>query len=308
MRNKEQMLSVPRELVERINRMYLDGMSVFGECEELRALLAQPAAQHQGAPTPISDDMHQLLEAYRLGEFDCEGGSNTVEALSVAAFDSVESHGHDDDSYMAGFCAALYTQAAPFIWLALQPARDLGEVERLRNELGEAKGEYDRSTNNVTALRAQLVERDAALNTMTDIANGYKRDLDERDVLLNRQPSFINALEKFEAEDGTFVRLSDVFGAISASAEPANDLCADGAHEFVIFHPGCTKCGAPYSAEPSAPVERDERAAIELAAQAVYESWSDKPGYVPWQPGGNSERQGDARLIARRTAAKHGNG
>lgn len=82
---------------------------------------SKPAAQHQGEPTPITDDMDRLMEAYRLGEFSDEGGSDTVEALSVASFDAAESHGHDADSYMAGYCAALYEQAKPFIWLALKP-------------------------------------------------------------------------------------------------------------------------------------------------------------------------------------------
>lgn len=37
------------------------------------------------------------------------------------------------------------------------------EVKQLQGELGEAKGEYDRSANKVAALRAQLAERDALL-------------------------------------------------------------------------------------------------------------------------------------------------
>ncbi|WP_416425638.1 hypothetical protein RAM80_07745 [Pseudomonas sp. App30] len=35
-------ISVPRELLERLERIYMDGMSIYGECEEIRALLAQP--------------------------------------------------------------------------------------------------------------------------------------------------------------------------------------------------------------------------------------------------------------------------
>lgn len=80
-----------------------------------------PAAQPQGELVPITEDMNRLMVAYKNGEFGLEGGSETVEALSVAAFDAVESHGHDADSYMSGFCAAMYEQAKPFVWLALQP-------------------------------------------------------------------------------------------------------------------------------------------------------------------------------------------
>lgn len=74
-----------------------------------------------GVPVPITDDMNRLMVAYTKGEFGLEGGSETVEAMSVASFDAVESQGHDADSYMSGYCAAMYEQAKPFVWLALLP-------------------------------------------------------------------------------------------------------------------------------------------------------------------------------------------
>lgn len=90
---------------------------------ELRAILDQPAQEvkQQVEQIPITEDMGRLMEAYRLGEFSDEGGSETVEALSVASFDAVESQGHDVDSYMAGYCAAIYEQVNPFIGMALKP-------------------------------------------------------------------------------------------------------------------------------------------------------------------------------------------
>lgn len=48
-------------------------------------------------------------------------------------------------------------------------------------------------------------------------------------------------------EDGSVAR-----AALSTSADPSNDLCAEGAHEFVPFRSKCVKCGELYSAEPSA--------------------------------------------------------
>ncbi|WP_229589107.1 hypothetical protein [Pseudomonas sp. S12(2018)] len=48
-------------------------------------------------------------------------------------------------------------------------------------------------------------------------------------------------------EDGSVAR-----AALSTSADPSNDLCAEGAHEFVPFRSKCVKCDEPYSAEPSA--------------------------------------------------------
>jgi hypothetical protein len=54
---------------------------------------------------------------------------------------------------------------------------DPGEVERLRAELGEAKGEYDRSANKVAALRAQLAELETLLHEVWpyDLGTPLKR-------------------------------------------------------------------------------------------------------------------------------------
>ncbi len=99
--------------------------------------MARPATQPQGEPVPITDDMNRLMVAYAQGEFGLEGGSETVEAMSVASFDSVKSHGHDADSYTAGYCAALYEQAKPFVWLALRPKAEQPQGEPVaRVEVG----------------------------------------------------------------------------------------------------------------------------------------------------------------------------
>lgn len=44
------------------------------------------------------------------------------------------------------------------------------------------------------------------------------------------------------------------------------------------------------------PLIRDP--ANEAEAQRIYESWADQPGYVPWVPGGNSDKQEEARRQA----------
>ncbi len=42
----------------------------------------------------------------------------------------------------------------------------------------------------------------------------------------------------------------------------------------------------------------------EAEARAVYETWSEEPGYVPWVPGGNSLKQDEARdIVMRRVLA-----
>lgn len=40
---------------------------------------------------------------------------------------------------------------------------------------------------------------------------------------------------------------------------------------------------------------------VELVAQRIYESWKDQPGFKPWTHLGNSDKQEDARAVARRT-------
>ncbi|WP_153785289.1 hypothetical protein [Pseudomonas sp. EMN2] len=56
---------------------------------------------------------------------------------------------------------------------------------------------------------------------------------------------------------------------VRADAAPMDGLCADGAHEFVPFQQGCSKCGEPYRSESSTVADADpyddmgqERAAI----------------------------------------------
>lgn len=137
---------VPRELRALLERIVEEPRDVDAQVsrqaavDELRALLdapvcsncaglernvpcpdCKPAAHPQGEPVPITGDMNRLMVAYKNGEFSLESGSETVEAMSVASFDTAESHGHDADSYMSGYCAAIYEQAKPFVWLALQP-------------------------------------------------------------------------------------------------------------------------------------------------------------------------------------------
>lgn len=46
--------------------------------------------------------------------------------------------------------------------------------------------------------------------------------------------------------------------------------------------------------------------AIEASAKTIYGGWSEDPEYVPWQDGGNSHKQEEARQIARENAAKAG--
>lgn len=113
-----------------------------------------------------------------------------------------------------------------------------GEVERLRAELGEAKGEYDRSANKVASLSAQV-------DTLTEWHANSLNQLAEAQALLRDIASSYWKLA-VELPADLLARLQ----ALSASAEPANDLCAEGAHEFVPFQSNCVKCSEPYQAAP----------------------------------------------------------
>ncbi|WP_317847461.1 hypothetical protein [Pseudomonas sp. HTZ2] len=161
-----EMVSVPRALAERISNICMFTM-YKEDWRALSEILAQPAEQLQGEPVPITSDMHRLMEAYRLGEFTAEGGSNTIESLAVESFDAVANHGHDADSYMAGFCASLYWQAAPFIGLALKPVThaDPAEVERLRAQV-DTLAEWCGNALN------KLADRDALLREALPAVEG----------------------------------------------------------------------------------------------------------------------------------------
>lgn len=114
---------------------------LLGNLPRIQATLA--TEQHQGEPLPITRDMNRLMEACRIGEFKDEGGSETVEALAVASLDAKSSMGHDADSYMAGYSAALYEQVEPFIWMSLSSQFQRDPVAwRGINELGEVVTEW----------------------------------------------------------------------------------------------------------------------------------------------------------------------
>ena len=61
----------------------------------------------------------------------------------------------------------------------------------------------------------------------------------------------------------------------------------------------CLMCGhcAATGERVAAPVVPD--ALVEAIAKAIYYEWRRDAGYVPWVDGGNSDKQNDARKIAR---------
>lgn len=142
----------------------------------------------------------------------------------------------------------------------------LGEVERLRTELGEAKGEYDRSANKVAALTDQLAAFEALhggelglpkegwpeyhkrkMESLRDLTAGlFQRKLAKQDALLAEIAKRHWSGVDFDLPADLVARIQ----ALSAMAETGGDLCAEGAHEFVPFQDKCVKCSEPYRAAP----------------------------------------------------------
>ena len=54
--------------------------------------------------------------------------------------------------------------------------------------------------------------------------------------------------------------------------------------------------------QPAAKAQDAKDAANEAAAKALYKTWHSLPGYVPWQDGGNSLMQDEARKLVRLAA------
>jgi chromosome segregation ATPase len=70
------------------------------------------------------------------------------------------------------------------------------EIERLRSELGECKGEYDRAVNKVDALREQLERAQADLVRMTEGRDGLRSTLDEANKIIAWQRTELDQMKK----------------------------------------------------------------------------------------------------------------
>ena len=69
----------------------------------------------------------------------------------------------------------LYTHADPNVRWESVAGEQMRVIEQLKAELGEAKGEYDRSANKVAAMVAQLAERDTLLR---EVLEAFKLEAD----------------------------------------------------------------------------------------------------------------------------------
>lgn len=117
-------------------------------------------------------------------------------------------------------------------------AVDTVEVARLNASLKEMTTYRDNAAKKITCLRDELTDVQKERDTI-------RAQLTERDTLL--RDCFISMLK-----GGYSKPLRErIRAALSASAEPDSDLCAEGAHEFVPFQSNCAKCSEPYQAAPA---------------------------------------------------------
>lgn len=121
-RQLEQVTGLLREIEDEV---LLDN-STAARIQIALSLQAEPVE-----PIPIGESTARLMHAYAVGEFDNEGGSETVEAMAVQSYDAKLAEGvteYEDNSYMAGYGAALYEQAHPLLALVRKaepaPAQD----------------------------------------------------------------------------------------------------------------------------------------------------------------------------------------
>ncbi|OAK63103.1 hypothetical protein A3K88_02925 [Pseudomonas putida] len=179
---------------------------------------AAPAEQPQGEPVPLPANMHPH-DFDNLPEAHCNGWN--------ACLDEIAKLGPLYSRPVQGYPVAYQVRTPKGAWAscnkwlheigmqetrALYPYADPGEVERhierrmemagektelyreverLRNELGEAKGEYDRSANKVSGLEDQLAEAQALLG---ECRENIRQGLYEDDPAWNDLAKKIDAL------------------------------------------------------------------------------------------------------------------
>lgn len=231
--NRSTMVSVPRETVDQAAEL----LQEYNKCSiarDLRAILAKSAQQHQGEPV-----------AWRYLRVVPTGNARLDRPLLSLCPPGDWGEGFKGEP--------LYTHADPNVrWKAVADEQ-MQVIDSLRAQLAERDALLRDSSGKLVQMAAHLIG--APLRGLHDLQDEDKRMTRPR---VDSAVDFADARLKDAAYE-----VRRIANALSASAEPSNALCTEGAHEFVPFRSECVKCGEPYRAEPSAPVERDERAEFE---------------------------------------------
>lgn len=232
------MVSVPRRLLIQAHDAMILRNGVTVESAQLRAILFQPAEQHQGEPVAWRYRTHAGgLWYLSSSEHNARIFENAEQGSSVEP---------------------LYTHADP------------GDVERLRGIIRMHEKTVQEQAEQLAHMRAQLAERDERI----ELHVKRRMDLAEQITGLHRQIKQLRATLQTVVDGGQW-------GAEGRSHEEALKACAgalaDGekpkAKPGVFEIENCTFDNRPIpsgytlgvSAEPSAPVERDERAEFDAA-------------------------------------------
>lgn len=190
-RQLEQVKGLLQEIIDALRNdrdlgLWQCRMNEADRWEQRIAALSQQAEPL--TPTPIGESTARLMHAYAIGEFDNEGGSETVEALSVQSWDALREDIAEDldfNSYMAGYVTALYEQAHPLLALVSQQAepapaqdeRDLFGTEKAALRFCEQRGIEDDSPY-----------RDRALDAFTSGAAWQRSELTTHPAQTEQQP------------------------------------------------------------------------------------------------------------------------
>ncbi|WKL65511.1 hypothetical protein Q1Z72_12245 [Pseudomonas qingdaonensis] len=241
--NTEQMISVPRDEVERLVKLlkYQAHPYPSPHAEFWQGLLDAPAAQHKGDPDRALKDA--LFACLAAGGDDREyGGVATAgDRQGWVRFTTVASgaqHQGEPLAFYREFVDGREYCEKPFTndWTPLYTHAGAGEVDQLSRVIRDLNDERDEIGAECSRLRAQLAERDARLGIYESFP-GYLIDRCEGDTI------YEESLQHW---------LADHIKSISASAEPKcqdGGMCADSSHK-------CTGCARD---------ERDERAEFESA-------------------------------------------
>lgn len=175
-----QTVNLPRELAERIAKVCMFTMFAK-DSQELRAILARPSGEPAAWFDPVHNDFltaEGRVTTLHMGDGDRLARYTVPLYAAPTAAEELDSvrHWRAKHDVLVRELAAVrqhkndYMQAAEETRAAL-----MADVERLRNELEEAKGEYDRSANLVAQLQADLTERDEQIDALRQ---GMKGDYD----------------------------------------------------------------------------------------------------------------------------------
>ncbi|MFJ7141214.1 hypothetical protein [Pseudomonas protegens] len=138
------------------------------------------------------------------------------------------------------------------------------ETQHLEQRVAALQSDLNTKDEQIDALTFSDKDRELSRRDWFEAAQAAEKRVEVLEAQLTYAVDALNGVVKASAMyERPFEIATLAIGELSASAEPINDLCAEGAHEFVPLRSDCVKCGALYSAEPSAPVERDERAKFE---------------------------------------------